>query len=251
MLHLQTSSMESRWLSNRSMNLDSALRLFCGGNAGVYRGWQSFMPPGVEVCPIQLPGRANRLNERPMTRLFSIVENLCADLQPYLDRPFALFGHSMGALIAFELARRIRDSHHMEPVHLFVSGRSAPEVADARKDYELPDAEFIAVLQGLNGTPKEILQSPEALSLLLPVIRADFEVTQTYAYRHGSPLKCPIKALGGIRDTCTPPDSMRGWKAQTAGAFSLSILPGDHFFIAESRAQVLAITAHELGRALL
>jgi medium-chain acyl-[acyl-carrier-protein] hydrolase len=244
----------SRWILSQPGHAGGGLRLFCfpyaGGSAAIFRDWKRFLPAEVDVCPIQLPGRADRIQEGLAHSVESIVSSLINEITPYLDRPFAFFGHSMGALVAFELARRLERGHLPAVSQLFVSGRNAPDIREPRRDYELPHRDFIAMLRKLNGTPREILDNQEALALLLPIIRADFRITQTYQFEPGAPLHCPIKAFGGIKDTCTPPESIRGWQRQTTGSFSLSILPGDHFFISESRTQVLAIVGHELCRLL-
>lgn len=232
----------------------AGVRLFClpyaGGSASAFRGWDEAMPSGVEVCPIQLPGRGTRFAEPLQTRLDPLVRSLAADLLPYVDRPFALFGHSMGALMAFELARVLRGAYGAEPDLLFVSAWRSPEIPDGRADYTLPNDQFVAQLRTLNGTPLEILDDPEALRLLLPIVRADFEVVQTYVYRDAPPLQCRIKAFSGIKDEGASPDLMRPWARHTAGSCSLSILPGGHFFFHEARAPLTTIVAHELAALL-
>lgn len=244
----------SRWLSPRSLKASSALRLFClpyaGGSNLTFRGWENALPAGVDVCAIQLPGRGARLHEPLFTRLEPLVRALGDELRPFLDRPFAFFGHSMGALVAFELARHLRATHGLEPAVLFVSADRAPDVPDGRKDYLLPEDQFVAMLRRLNGTPAEILDNPEALHLLLPILRADYETVQTYEYLPGPPLSSRIRAFSGTRDAGTPQETVAAWGRHTSGSFSLSLLPGGHFFIEEARAQLLTIVAHELRRVL-
>ena len=239
----------------RPLDSNSALRLFClpyaGGNSSVFRHWQKAMPDGVEVCPIELPGRGTRIRESLITRLPLLVESISRDLVPCLDRPFAFFGHSMGALVSFELVRYLRSIGGPAPTHLFVSAWRAPELIDEHKDYSLPDAQFIAMLRNLNGTPEEILDNPEALQFLLPILRADFEVAQTYEYRPQRPLGCAIKAFWGMQDRSTTPEMVRLWSNHTTGPFSLSILLGGHFFIRQSQPQLLKIISHELDRTLI
>jgi medium-chain acyl-[acyl-carrier-protein] hydrolase len=241
-------------LFSRPLDSNSALRLFCfpyaGGNSSIFHKWQTAMPDGVEVCPIELPGRATRIGEGLITRLPLLIESISRDLVPYLDRPFAFFGHSMGALVSFELVRYLRSIGELAPTHLFVSAWRSPELIDEHKDYVLPDAQFIAMLRKLNGTPEEILDNPEALQLLLPILRADFEVAQTYEYRPQRPLGCAIKAFWGMQDRSTTPEMVRPWSNHTTGPFSLSILLGGHFFIQQSQPQLLKIISHELDRTL-
>ena len=238
------------WLSGQSLRPGSALRLFlippAGGSSLIFRGWEDAMPAGVDACPIHLPGRGNRLFEPLFTRLEPLVRSLGQALLPALDRPFAFFGHSMGALVAFELSRFLRKVHGTEPEVLFVSGGRAPHIPEGRRDYLLPDAEFVEELRRLDGTPAEILDNPEALQLLLPIVRADFEATQTYEYWEEPPLSRRISAFGGGRDTTTPEELLLPWSEHTTGPFSLHMLPGGHFFIEESRPQLLTIIASEL-----
>ena len=153
----------------------------------------------------------------------AIVEPLSQALLPYLDRPFALFGHSMGALICFELARKLASSHGVRPAQLMVSGWRSPDLIDPRKDYDLGDAEFVSMLRNLNGTPEEILDNPEALELMLPILRADFHITQDYRFTDGERLTCPIRAYGGAEDRSVTPDLIRRWKNLTTGPFSMSL----------------------------
>ena len=209
------------------------------------------MPAGVEVCPLQLPGRERRLPEKAFTRMEPLVEAIASAILPYLDKPFAFFGHSMGGIIGFELARRLRGEYGLKPEQLFVSGRRAPQIPSTKPvTYNLPEDELIEELRRLNGTPKEVLEHPELLSLLLPVLRADFEVIQTYQYIEGPPLDCPISAFGGLEDADVGRDKLEGWREQTTAAFALRILPGDHFFLHSSRATLLRILSQEIGQVL-
>jgi medium-chain acyl-[acyl-carrier-protein] hydrolase len=258
-MHVQLNSAEKRpngwpWIPRQKLRPDAALRLFllppAGGSSLMFQGWKTAMPAGVDVYPIQLPGRGARAHEPLLTSLEPMVQGLGEALQPFLDRPFAFFGHSMGALVAFELSRFLRKVHGVEPVLLFASGGRAPHIPEGRRDYLLPDPEFVAMLRDLNGTPKEILEDPEALRMLLPMVKADFEVIQTYEYRHEPQLSSRIRVFGGTRDSTTGEELLLPWRKHTTGSFSLSMLPGSHFFIEESRAQLLAIIAHELRRFL-
>jgi medium-chain acyl-[acyl-carrier-protein] hydrolase len=220
------------------------LRLFCfpyaGGSTLIYRDWPRGLPDDVELCAVQLPGRGNRLREPAFTRLLPLAETLAAELLPFLDRPFAFFGHSMGATIGFELARRLRSARAAGPAHLLVSGRQPPQAPYAdRGTYRLPDAELIAELRQLNGTPSEVLEHPEMMQLLLPLLRADFELIQTYAYEPESPLSCPISAFGGLRDPEADRAALRQWAEQTTAEFSLDMFPGDHFFLHTCLPQLL------------
>src|SRR5205814_4666171 len=184
------------WIQYYQSKPQACLRLFCfpyaGGGASIFRTWSENLPPEIEACPIQLPGRESRLLEAPFSQLFSLIEPVAQALLPYLDMPCAFFGHSMGALVSFELARYLRRQHGLSPVHLFVSGRRAPQLSDPDPPiHPLPEAEFLEELRSLKGTPEEVLQNTELLQLLLPLLRADFAVCETYAYAPETPLLCP------------------------------------------------------------
>jgi surfactin synthase thioesterase subunit len=207
----------------------------------------TLLPERVELCLTQLPGRDSRLREAPFTRLQPLAEALCENLLLYFDKPFAFFGHSMGALIAFELARLLQRRYNCEPVHLFVSGRRAPPIPDTESPrYELSEPEFIAELRRLNGTPASVLDHPELMELLLPVIRADFAICQTYVYSSGPLLGCPISAFGGLEDRDVTREHLEAWRDQTSSSFVLRMLPGDHFFINAAQPVLLKLLSREL-----
>lgn len=172
------------------------------------------------------------MGEKPFTKIEPLVETLSESIFPLLDKPFAFFGHSMGALIAFELTHHLRNKALRLPTNLFVSGRPAPTaVKEVSHTYDLPDAEFIEELGRLNGTPKEVLENPDLMTLLSPVLRADFELVQTYEFSPVPPLPCPIRAFGGLEDREVSKADIEEWARQTSSSFSLSMLPGDHFFL--------------------
>jgi medium-chain acyl-[acyl-carrier-protein] hydrolase len=236
----------NKWFLAPRPNAQSRLRLFCfpyaGGGSAVYRGWADRLPRDVEVCLAQLPGREARLRETALTSLSQIVDELAEHIKPYLDKPFAFFGHSMGGMIAFELARRLRSSNGVEPEHLFISGRRAPQLPYKEPPtYNLPDKEFLAELVRLNGTPREVLEHEELMLLMLPLLRADFTVCQTYRYAPGPPLGHPITVFGGLQDHETGREKLEGWREQTRAAFRLWMLPGDHFFVKTAQAEILQI----------
>ncbi len=237
-------------LAGHKLNPRAVLRLFCfpygGGAARAYRPWTQTLPPEIDVCAIQLPGRGNRLREPPLTKMSLAVELVGKEIVSLLDRPYAFFGHSMGAILAFEVVRLLRRSGHPHPVHLFVSGHNAPQIPKTEPfTYNLPDAEFIEELQRLNGTPREVLEHPDMMRMMLPSLRADFESIQTYSYKHESPLDCPITALGGLLDPETSRETLEPWREQTTAAFNLQMFPGDHFFLHQEQARVLRVIAQE------
>jgi medium-chain acyl-[acyl-carrier-protein] hydrolase len=243
----------SPWLKCTQPNPGAALRLFCfpyaGGSSLIYRAWPEHLPWTVEVCAVQLPGRGERLGEPPYTNMPALVGALADSLLPHLDKPFAFFGHSMGALISFELIRELRRRGGPTPAHLFVSGRRAPQITkDEPPTYGLPEADFLENVRRFNGTPQEVLEHPELMRLLLPLLRADFAVCQTYVYRPEPPLVCPISAFGGLQDRDVPREYLEAWREQTAAAFSVRMLPGDHFFLRTFQPLLLSTFSQQLRR---
>jgi medium-chain acyl-[acyl-carrier-protein] hydrolase len=232
------------------------LRLFCfpfgGAGASVYRDWQNALPESIEICPVQPPGREERLSEKPFTALAPLVSELGQALEPYLDRPFAFFGHSMGALISFELARHLRRLNKPIPAYLFISGRPAPQILlNNPPTFDLPDPEFIEELRQIQGTPESVLQNPELMALFLPLLRADFELCQTYQYKNELPLDCPFFVFGGLTDPDISQESLVSWRAQTTCPMQLQMFPGDHFFILNAQQKILQIISQQLNQLIM
>ncbi|HLO02130.1 MAG TPA: alpha/beta fold hydrolase [Symbiobacteriaceae bacterium] len=240
------------WLAYTQPNPRAQLRLFCfpyaGGSAGIYRKWASDAPPGVEICPVQLPGRESRLMETPYKSMSDLVEATLAGLAQELVGPFAFLGHSMGAVLSFELTRRLRQQGGPLPVHLFVSGCRAPHTISVRRPiYHLPDDEFIAGLRRLNGTPEAVLQNPELMQLVLPALRADFSAIEQYTYRAEEPLDSPITAFHGLDDIDVPTEHVEAWRELTGGRFARHSFAGDHFFIHHVKDAMLRQVALNVG----
>lgn len=239
------------WVSWQSPNPKASLRLFCfpyaGGAAVTFRTWPDSLPRAIELCPVELPGRGKRIRSVPFTRLQLLVQAIAIAILPYLDKPFAFFGHSMGGLVSFELARLLRKNYGKIPVHLFISGYRAPQIPDPDPPiHDLPEPEFLEELRRLNGTPQAVLENTELMQMLLPAIRADFAVIETYAYTPESPLDCPITAFGGLQDREVSWDDLKAWQEQTNAAFSLHMLPGDHFFLQSAQPLLLQALSQEL-----
>lgn len=222
-------------------NLQARVRLFCfpaaGSGARAYRDWSRQLPSYVELRPVKLPGRESRFNEASFQEARPAARALASGLRPYLDRPFALFGHSMGALLAFELARELRRRRGPMPLCLMVSGRHAPRIPLARELlHTLSDSMLIDKLRTYyaDGTPEAVLQEEELMALFLPVIRADFAVTDAYVYSPEPPLDCPIHAFGGETEHEFSKADLDVWREETTGNFSLELFPGGHFYLNES-----------------
>lgn len=239
------------WLGWHSPNPQARLRLFCfpygGGGAAAFRTWQEQLPPTVEVCPVQLPGREDRLHEPCLTRVPALVGAMAEPLSGLFDKPFAFFGHSLGATIAFELARRLRKEGLTQPLELFVSGRRAPHIPDSGpRIYDLPADEFIAALQRRNYVRREVAENPRLLKFVMPLLKADYELLQTYSYEPGDPFDFPITAFGGEEDFAESGEALAAWREQTRASFALHILPGDHFFIQSAQPPLLEVINERL-----
>jgi medium-chain acyl-[acyl-carrier-protein] hydrolase len=240
------------WLQYWQPKPGARVRLFCfpyaGGSAGLFRTWSAQLPLDIEVCPIQLPGREQRIGEKPYTSLSELINSLLFLLDQYLDRPFAFFGHSMGALISFEFARALHRTHrHVSPIHLFVSAHRAPQLPSQHPPiHSLSDILFLDELRRFNGTPEDVLQHAELLQLLLPLLRADFTLAETYHYIPERPLSCPISVFGGLQDLENAPATLEAWSEQTSKLCKVYSFPGDHFYIRQSQTSLLSILAQEL-----
>jgi surfactin synthase thioesterase subunit len=243
-----------RWFERGAPPPDTPLRLVCfphaGASAFVFRDWHALAPPGIGVASMQLPGRGERLREPAVRRLGPLVRAAGEALRPYLDRPFALFGHSVGALVAFELARLLAREYGRVPERLFVSGRPAPDRPPARRPiHDLPTPAFIDALKDFDPTLRGLLEDPEALELFLPILRADLEVSETWSYQPGAPLDCPITVFGGDADRTVSRDDLEGWRRCTTHECAIHVLPGDHFFVMTRQREVLRTIDRALGAA--
>lgn len=247
-----TSPSNNVWFLAWHRKPQARVRLFCfpyaGGGASLFRSWPELVPPELEICPVQLPGRENRLGDPPFSHLPALTEALAAALSPYLEMPYALFGHSMGALISFELARYLRRTgQHSGPLALFVSGHRAPHLPPLTPPiYHLPDDEFLAKLRHLQGTPEAVLQNEELLHVLMPLLRADFTLCETYTYHEERALHCPLYAFGGLQDADTPAETITAWRKQTDVRFQQRFFSGGHFFLHKERDALLRVLAQEL-----
>src|SRR5882724_1495630 len=227
------------------------LHLFCfpyaGGSADVYRSWQRWLPEQVDICLVHLPGRGKYMGEPSFTRLSDLVNAIANGLPRETNAPYALYGHSMGALISFELGRELFRRHDTGPEHVFVSGCRAPQwPINEPAIFNLPHDQFIAELKRLNGTPGEVLANPELIELFISPLRADFEMAETYEYRPGERLSCPITVYGALQDEHVPLESCRAWEEQTTGGFRMRTFKGDHFFIRNPRSEFMTVFPNDI-----
>ncbi|HEX2689111.1 MAG TPA: alpha/beta fold hydrolase [Kofleriaceae bacterium] len=240
------------WIVRPRPNPGAALRLVCfpyaGGGANVFRTWPKALPAEIELWAIELPGRETRLKETPLRELSPLITALTDAVAPQLQAPFAIYGHSLGALIGFCFARELRRRSQRGPVHLFVSGRRAPQIAEPSPAYNLPEPQFLARLRSLGGVPDALFQDPQLLAFYLPVLRADFALGEAEMAPPDEPLDCPITALGGERDEKATLDELDAWSTQTRAAFERETFPGGHFFLQSARDALLGSLSRRLSR---
>ncbi len=243
--------MGDSWLVRWSRNPKARFRLFCfphaGAGASAFKSWPGQLPLEVEICAVQLPGRENKLREAPFTDLTGLVQKLAEVVSPYLDKPFAFFGHSMGALVSFELTRELHRARLPGPVHLFVSGHRAPHLPDPDPPiHQLPASAMVTELRRRYDTPETLIQNPELLELLLPLLRADLAVCETYLYSAEDALDSPITVYGGLEDPKVSRQELAAWRSQTRGVFDPRMFPGKHFFPQTAESFVVQSLGHDL-----
>lgn len=244
-------SLAGDWIVRYRSNQDASLRLFCfpyaGGGASVFRSWGEALSPAVDVCAVQLPGRESRIGEPAYRRIGPLTQALADAIEPHLDRPFAFFGHSMGALVAFELAKCLRGRSRPQPARLLLAAFRAPQLSNPNiKIYHLPD-EVLKVVLRTDGASQLVLRNEELMQAMLPTLRADFELCDTYEYAPQAPLDCPISIFGGLEDVRVGISDLEGWRIHTSMTSSLSMLPGSHFFVHSAQQLLLAEIARILN----
>jgi medium-chain acyl-[acyl-carrier-protein] hydrolase len=246
----------NRWLVRSRPVADPTVRIFllphAGGGASAFRGWSAAFPRYVELCAVQLPGRESRFMEPPFRRIHPLVEALADAIVPLLDRPFMVFGHSMGAILAYELVCCLHTRFGREPIDLIVSGHAAPRVFRRRDPpiHRLSDAELVDVLRSFGGTPQGVLASPDLLEAQLPTVRADFEAYESWTPVADAMVTCPILAISGRDDTFVTDKALEAWRYETTGPFDFLRLPGDHFYTGASRRLLFSLILARLTSAL-
>jgi medium-chain acyl-[acyl-carrier-protein] hydrolase len=225
---------------------------YAGAGATTYYAWSRLFPLEIEPYLVHLPGRDKRINEPALTELAPLTESLVQILLPFLDKPFSFFGHSMGALVGFEVARRLRKQCSRLPIHLFVSGRRAPHVTDSRPIlHGLPEEEFLVETERRYGAlPEAVLKDRAVLQIFLSMLRADLTLLETYQYTDNVPLECPLSVFGGLQDTTVTHEQLFAWREQTNARFELKMFPGDHFFVQSSKLTIAQAMNEDLRRSL-
>jgi medium-chain acyl-[acyl-carrier-protein] hydrolase len=241
---------ESPWLIRYQPPPQASRRLFCfpyaGGAASLFRTWQAELASDIEVCAVQLPGRETRYAEAPRRMIGQLVDELVEVLPGWLDKPYAIFGHSMGAAIGFEVQLALQELGLPPPSHFFASGHRAPDIPDPDPPlHHLTGDAFVDALRRFSGTPEQILQHPEMMALFGPLLRADLELDHTYLHRHPPALPCPVSVLGGDQDAIVPLDHLHTWQPLAKLDFDLQIFEGDHFFLKD---QVPALATYIKSR---
>lgn len=239
-----------RWVAG-SPAPNAMLRLFCfahaGGGAAFFFPWRRALAPETDVRPILLPGRETRAHERPASRIEDLIDPLCDALARYLDLRYALFGHSTGAVLAFEAARRLTEHGARAPAALIVSGRRAPGLRSSRHSFSaLARPDLLAALRALNGTPEALLEHGELLEAMLPALRADLALNESYRPLAGPRLGCPIIAYTGRADAHVDHSELFAWHAMTGGPFTVRCFDGDHFYLKGDRPDVTGALATDL-----
>jgi surfactin synthase thioesterase subunit len=244
------------WLMPFSRGGNGRLNLFffphAGGGASAFYQWSRVLPKEITGYAIQMPGRETRLREPLHREVPPLVASLAEELQPYFEAaPFIFWGHSMGALLGFELTRHLQQQGLPAPQRLLVSGYNAPHIPYADpKIHHLPEADFIAALEKLNGTPETVLKDAELRELVLPIVRADFQLVETYTYRENEPLNCPITVLDGAADGKTNEADLQEWQRLSTQALEMFSFPGDHFFLYDLQPKLISTVLYLLNRQL-
>jgi medium-chain acyl-[acyl-carrier-protein] hydrolase len=242
------------WVTCPRPNPTAHLRLFffpyAGAGSTSYYAWSHLFPLEIEPYLVHLPGRDKRIKEPPFMECVPLAESLALGLLPFLDKPFSFFGHSMGGLVCFEVARQLRRRYSLLPVHLFASGRLPPHLPDSRpKLHLLPEMEFLSAIQVRYGAlPQVVLEDQELLKLFLSILRADLTLVENYQYIDEAALECSVTVFGGLQDDTVTHEELLAWREQTNAQFDVKMLPGDHFFVQGSRLKIAQAINEDLGR---
>lgn len=247
---VQGRDVDRRWLKCFGRPEPAGMRLLCfhyaGGSAGMFRQWPRLLPASIEPVAVQLPGRADRFSEPPYERMTPLVDELMGVLAPLLPEPFACYGVSMGARVAWALAHELRERMMPMPRALYVAASAAPSLDDGTWPWEGRSDGLEGYVREMGGTPDAVLAEPDLLAGLLPTLGADLTVLSTHGFRPVTPLDVPILAFAGVDDAEADPARMAGWRSETTARFGVDELPCGHFFDAEGERQVAAAIGRDL-----
>ncbi|WP_141576730.1 thioesterase II family protein [Actinomadura sp. WMMA1423] len=241
---------ESTWIRRFHPADGAPTRLVClphaGGAASYFFPVSRRLSPGVDVLAVQYPGRQDRRAEPPVDDLHGLADLVAAELLPWSRRPLALFGHSMGATLAFEVAARL-EGEGAVPAAVLASGRRSPTRHRDERVHLADDARLIADLRRLSGTSAEMLDDDEVLRMILPAVRADYRAAETYRRRPGTVLSCPVVALTGDDDPQVTREEAAAWRECTTGGFRLEIFPGGHFYLNDHAEALIGLISELLA----
>lgn len=213
---------------------------FAGGSSNSFRSWAGILPPSVELWAIELPGHGSRLSEPLVENIEDLIVPLSEGIVGSLEKPFAIFGHSMGALLGFEVALYLQNHFQKIAEHVFLSGHGAPGTPRHEPEiHHLPKPQFLAKIKEYNGTPQEVLENEELMDLMFPILKADFKLCETYRHNNSGKLQAPITALGGIQDPSITRQDMEQWAQFTSSSFNVRFFPGDHFYLLHHKINLL------------
>jgi len=240
----------SPWIRRYASVPDASVRLVClphaGGSAPFYSALAKSLSPDIEVIGVQYPGRLERWQEPLLENLAELADILTGELLPLAEGDLALFGHSLGTMVAFEVARRLQ-AHGRTPIHLFASGRGAPSRHQREFSERPDDSTLIQLMRGLGGTDPRVLDDEELVRIALPVLRADYTLVDTYRYEPGPMLNCPVTALNGKEDHKVTAADAEAWCEHTTGSFESVLFPGGHFYLVDQHAEVTSTLASRLA----
>lgn len=243
---------KNQWIVTPIPRIRAKLNLYClpfaGGSSNSFRSWAPLLPPAVELRAFELPGHGSRLNENLYRRIDDLIPPLAEALARFTDRPFALFGHSMGALLGYELVLKLQEDYNLRPIHVFLSGHGAPTLPEREEPiHQLPKQEFLAKIRQYNGTPHEVLENRELIELMEPILRADFEACETYQPTEVRPIHAPMTVMGGINDPGAARSDLEAWKDFTTKTFNVRMFPGDHFYLLQHKMTLLQAILQDIN----